>query len=68
MDLVFTRINLVLTRKLQDIVYKNKNDDLRGEEMRTAWRAFSRAFDDLILGSPVVPVLLIVIALLSLAV
>jgi hypothetical protein len=36
--------------------------------MRTVWRAFSRAFDDLILGSPVVPILLIVVALLSLAI
>jgi hypothetical protein len=35
--------------------------------MRAGLRTFFRAFDDLILGSPVVPIILIVIALLSLA-
>lgn len=35
--------------------------------MRTGWRTFVRAFDDLVLGSPVVPIILIMIALLSLA-
>ena len=44
-----------------------RRDDLQGEVMRTSWRAFVRVFDDLVLGSPVVPLLLIVVALLSLA-
>jgi hypothetical protein len=35
--------------------------------MRTIFQAFFRAFDDIILSSPVVPILLIVVALLSLA-
>lgn len=49
------------------IVYNEETGDLKGEVMRTGLRAFFRAFDHFILGSPVVPMILIVIALLSLA-
>jgi hypothetical protein len=38
-----------------------------GVVMRSGWRAVVRAFDNLVIGSPVVPVILIVVALLSLA-
>lgn len=50
-----------------DIVYNERIGDLRGKVMRAGVRAFFRAFDHVILGSPVVPIILIVIALLSLA-
>lgn len=60
-------INLVSTFNVADIDYNKETGDLRGKVMRTGLRALFRAFDHLILGSPVVPIILIVIALLSLA-